>query len=88
MDNAVHGCDIGLGEVMMPKFHCVRYLCRMGSFCHNCVAAVVLQCYTNIPSGCNAEVPRISCPFLFVCNYFPSEGSGGCSVIIERYVEV
>ena len=88
MDNAVHGCDVGLGEVMMPKFHCVRYLCRMVSFCHNCVAAVVLQRYTNIPSRCTAEVPRMSCPCLFVCDYVTTKGPDGCSVTVECSVEV
>ena len=42
MDNAVHGCDGGLGEMMMSEIHCVGDLCHLGGFCHNCVAAVVL----------------------------------------------
>ena len=88
MDNAVHGCDGGLGDVMMYELHCVGDLCCTGGFCHNCVAAVVLQRYTNIPSGCTAEVPRMSCPCLFVCNYVTSKGYNGCGVIIERSVEV
>ena len=56
MDNVVHGCDGGLSEVMMPELHCVRDLCRANGFCHNCVAAVVLQRYSNIPAGCTVEV--------------------------------
>ena len=88
MDNAVHGCDGGMGEIMMSELHCVGDLCCVGGFCQNCVAAVVMQCYTNIPDGCTAEVPRISCPCLFVCDCVTSEGSNGCSVIIERSVEV
>ena len=58
MDNAVHGCDGGMGEVMMPELHCVRDLCRAGGFCHNCVAAVVFQCYTNTLSNPLAEVAK------------------------------
>ena len=88
MDNAVHGCDGGLGEVIMPELHCVGYLCCAGGFCHNCVAALVLQRYTDIPSRCTAEVPIISCTCFFVCNYVTSKGPDGCSVIIERSVEV
>ena len=88
MDNVVHGRAGGMGEVMMSELHCVGDLCRLGGFCHNCVAVVVLQRYTNIPSGCTAEVPRMSCPCLFVQDYVTSEGSDGCSVIIVRSVEV
>ena len=88
MENAVHGCDGGLGEAMMPELHCVRDLCRTGIFCHNCLAAVVLQSYTNIPARCTAEVPRMFCPCLFVCDYVTTKGTDGCSVIIERSVEV
>ena len=77
-----------MGEVMMPELHCVRYLCRAGGFCHNCVAAVVLQRYTNIPAGCTVEVPIMSCPFIFVCDYVTSKGPDGCGVIIELSVEV
>ena len=82
MDNAIHGCDCGLSEVMMPEIHCVLYLCRLCGFCHNCVAAVVLQRYTNIPASCTAEVPRMSCPCILVCVYVASKGSDGFSVII------
>ena len=88
MDNAVHGCEGGLGEVMMSKLQCVGDFSRSGGFCHNFLAEVVLQCYTNIPAGCTVEVPRMSCPYLFVCDYVTSEGSYGCSVTIEQYVEV
>ena len=88
MDNAVHGCDGGLGEVMMSELHCVRDLWRAGGFFQNFVAAVLLQRYTNIPSVCTAESPRISSPCIFVCNYVTSERSDGCSVIIKRFVEV
>ena len=89
MDNAIHGCDCGLGEMMMmTEFNCVGYLGRLGGFCHNCVASVVLEHYTNIPAGCTTEVPRMSCPGLFVCNCVAAEGSNGCSVIIEQAVEV
>ena len=88
MDNVVHGCDGGLGGVMMPKIHRVRYLCRADGFCHNCVAAAVVQSYTKIPASCTAEVPRMSYPRLFVCDYVTSKGPDGCSVIIERSVEV
>ena len=42
VENAVHGCDGGLGEMMMSEFHCFRDLGRSGVFFHNCVAAVVL----------------------------------------------
>ena len=88
MENAVHGCDSGLGEVMMPELHRVRDLCRACGFCHNCVAAVVLQRYTDIPACCTVGVPRMSCPCLFVCHYVTSKGPNGCGVIIENSVEV
>ena len=42
VDNAVHGCDVGIGEIMMSEFHCVGDLCRSGRFFHNYVAVVVL----------------------------------------------
>ena len=83
MDNVVHGYEGGLGEVMMPELHCVGDLCRTGGFCHNCVAEVVLQRCTNIPSSCPAEVLIMSCPCIFVCNYVTSKGSDGCSVILN-----
>ena len=88
MDNAVHGCGGGMGEVMMSELHCVGYLCLSGGFCYNFVAAVVLQRYTNIPDRCTAEFPRMSCPCIFVWDCVTSKGSNGCSVIIERFVEV
>ena len=87
MENAFHGCDCGLGEVIMSELHRVGDLCRSGGFCHNCGAEVVLQRYTNIPAGCASEVPRMSCPCLFVCDYVTSKGSDGFSIIIERFVE-
>ena len=86
MKNEVHGCDGGLGEVMMSELHRVVDLCQSGGFCHNCVAAVVLQRYTNIPTGCTVEVPKMSCPYIFVCNYVTSKDTDGCSIIIERAV--
>ena len=88
MDSVVHGCDGGLGEVVMSELHCVGDLCRAGGFCHNCVASLVFQRYTNIPARCTAEVPIMSCPYLFVCDYVTPEGSDGCSITIERSVEV
>ena len=88
MDNAVHGCDGGMGEVMIPELHCVRYLCRAGSFCHNCVSVIVLQSYTNIPARCTAEFPRMYCLCLFVCDYVTTMGPDGCIVILERSVVV
>ena len=88
MENAVHWCDCGLYEVMMSELYCVGDLGLSGSFCHNCVATVVLESYTNIPAGCTAEVPRVSCTVLFVCDYVAAEGSNWCSVVIERAVEV
>ena len=88
MDNAVHWCDYELCEVMMSELYCVRDLCRLGGFFHNCVTLVVLERCNNIPAGCTAEVPRVSCPGLFVCNYVASEGSDWYSIVIERDVEV
>ena len=88
MDNAVHGCDCGLSEVMIPEIHCVGYLCRVCGFCHNCVAEVVLQCYTSIPDGCTVEVPRVFCPCILVCDYITTKGTGRCGVIIELSVKV
>ena len=88
MDNAVHWCDCGLCEVMMYEFYCVGDLGCLGGFYHNCVAPVVLERYTDIPAGCTAEVPRVSCPGLFVCYYVAAEGSDWCSIVIERAVEV
>ena len=88
MNNAVHGCDGGMSEVMMPELHRVRYLCRDCGFFHNCMAAVLLQLYTNISAVCTAEVPRMSCSCLFVRKYVTSKGPDGCGVIIEWFVEV
>ena len=88
MDNAVHWCDCGLGEVMMSEFYGVRDLGRLVQFFHNCLAPVVLECYTNIPASCTAEVPRVACPNLFVCNSVAAEGFDWCSVIFELAVEV
>ena len=42
MDNAVYGCDGGLGEMMISEFHCVGDLCRLVGFFRYCVEAVVL----------------------------------------------
>ena len=72
----------------MSEFYCVGDLGRSGGFCHNCVALVVLERYTDTTAGCTAEVPRVSCPCLFMCNYVAAEGSDRCSVVIERAVEV
>ena len=88
MENAVHWCDCGLGEMMMSEFYCVGDLGRLGGFCHNCVASVVLERYTDIPVSCTAEVPLVSCPGIFVCDYVAAERSDCCSVVIERAVEV
>ena len=88
MDNAVDGCYGGMGDMMMSELHCVADLCSSGGFCQNCVAAVVLQRYTNITYGCTAEVPRMSCPCLFVCDYVTSKGPDRWGVIIERSVKV
>ena len=88
MDNANHGCDGGMSEVMMPERHCVRDLCRACGFFHNCMEAVVLLRYTNIPSGFTAEVLRMSCLCIFLCDYVTSKGPNGCGVTIERSVEV
>ena len=88
MDNAVNWCDCGMGEVMMSELYFVGDLGRLVGFCHNCVAPVVLERYTDIPASCTAEVPRVSCPGLFVCNYVAAEGANWCSVVIERAVEI
>ena len=88
MDNAVHWCDCGLGEMMMSEFYYVGDLGLSGGFFHNSVASVVLERYTNIPACCTSEVPRVACPVLFVCNYVAAEGSNWCSVVIERAVEI
>ena len=72
----------------MSEFNRVGDLGRSGGFCHNCVATVVLERHTNIPASCTVEVPIMSCPGIFVCDYVSAEGSDGCSVIIERDVEV
>ena len=84
----VHWCDCGMGEMMMYEFNCVGDLGRLGGFCHNCVACVVLERYTDIPSSCAAEVPQVSCPGLFVCYYVAAEGSNWFIVVIERSVEI
>ena len=88
MENVVHCCGCGLGEVSMSEFYYVIYLGRSGGFCHNCVTLVVLKRYTNIPAICAAEVLLVSCPSLFVCNYVTSKWSDWCSVVIERAVEL
>ena len=64
LDNAVHWCDCGLGKMMMYELYCVGHLGRSGGFCCNFEAFVVLKRYTDIPAGCTAEVPRVSCPGL------------------------
>ena len=88
VDNAVNGCDCGMGEMMISEFNCVGDLGRSGGFFHNFMASVVLERYTNIPAVCTTEVPKMSCLCLFVCNYVTAKDSDGCSVIIERSVEV
>ena len=88
MENAVHCCDCGLVETMMSEFYCVGDLGRSGGFFHNCVASVVLERYTNIPSSCTAEVLRVSCPGLFVWDYVAAKGSNWFSVTIERAMEI
>ena len=88
MGNAVHWCDCGMSEVMMSEFYCVGELGLLGGFCHNCMVPVLLESYTNIPASCTMEVPQVSCPSLFVCNYVADEGSDWCSIVIERAVEV
>ena len=72
----------------MSEFYCVRDLGHLGGICHYCAAPVVLEQYTYIPASCTAEVPRVTCPGLFVCDYFAYEGSDSCSVVIEWAVEV
>ena len=56
MENAVHGCDCGLAEMMMYEFNCVRDLGRLGGFLHNYVESVVLELYNNIPASYTAAV--------------------------------
>ena len=73
----------------MSEFYCVGDLGLSGGFCHNCVAPVVLERYTDIPSGCTTEVPQVSsCPGLFVFDDIATEESNWCSVVIEWDVEV
>ena len=43
MDDTVHGCFFGLGEVLMTELHRVQYLYCMCGFSHNSVATVVLD---------------------------------------------
>ena len=74
MDDVVHWCDCGMGEIMMSGFYCVGDFGRSSGFCHNCVALVVLKRYTDIPDSCIAEVPRVSCPGIFVCDDVAAEG--------------
>ena len=88
MENSVHWCDCGLGEVMMSEFYCVGDLGRSGGFFPNFVALVVLKRYTDIPARCTAEVPQVSCPGLLVCDYVAAKGYDWCSVVIERAKEV
>ena len=83
MDNAVHWCDCGMGEMMMSEFCCVGDLGRLGGFCHNCVALVVLERYTDISARCTAEFPQVSCPGIFLCDYVASEGSNWCNVVLN-----
>ena len=88
VDNAVHWCDCGLGEMMMSELYYVGDLGHSGGFCHNFVASVLLKRYTDIPADCTTEVPRVSCPGLFVCDYVAFKGFNWCSVVIERSVEI
>ena len=50
--------------MMMSELYCVGDLCRACGFCHNGVAAVLLKCYTHIPTHYTAKVPRIPRPLL------------------------
>ena len=57
MDDTVHGCFFGLGEVLMTELHRVQYLYCMCGFSHNSVATVVLECHSYVLTRCAAEVP-------------------------------
>ena len=73
---------------MMMELYCVGDLYCACGFHHDGVAAVVLKCYTHIPTRCTAEVPIFSHPYLFVCDdVAPKRADGGC-VIIKWTMEV
>ena len=57
MDDTVHGCDFGLGEVQITELHCVGDLYCTCVFSYNSVATVVLECHSHIPTRCAVEVP-------------------------------
>ena len=58
--------------MVVSEFHCVQNLEYFGGLGHNGVAAVVLECYTYIPTGCATEIPQVSCSRLIVVNYLTS----------------
>ena len=67
---------------MMTELYCVRDLYCVCGFFHDGVAALVLECYTHIPTRCTVEVPRFSRPYLFLCDdVTPKRADGGCAVI-------
>ena len=74
--------------MMMLELYCVGYLCCACGFCHDGVAAVVLECYTHIPTRFTAEVARVSCPYLFVCDDVTPKRPDGCCVVIKWAMEV
>ena len=73
---------------MMTELYCVGDLYCVCGFCHDGVTEVVLECYSHIPTRCTAEVPRVYCPCLSVCNDVAPKRDDGCSVVIERAMEV
>ena len=73
---------------MMTELYCVGGLYCACGFCHNGVAALVLECYSHIPTRCTAEVPRVSCPGFSVCDDVTPKRADGCCVVIEWAMEV
>ena len=50
----------------VSEFHCVLNLDRFGGLGYNGVAAVLLECYTYIPTCYAMEIPGVSCTRIFV----------------------
>ena len=73
---------------MMSELYCVGDLFRARGFCHDGVAVVVLERYTHKLTRCTAEVPRVSRPYIFVCNDVTPKRPDGCCVVIKRAMEV
>ena len=88
MDNAVHGCDGGLSEVIMTELHCVIDLflrvCILPQFCGSLSVAVLHQHSSRLHRGSTKNVLSLS----FCVRLCHIQGADRWGVIIERSVKV